>query len=139
MSSKPNITVEVIVNAPIDRVWKCWTDPAHIVGWNFASDDWHCPSASNELQVGATFSWRMEAKDGSFGFDFMGVYDTIEPQSLLRSTLGDSRKVEIVFSEHEGQTKVVETFEIEDQNSADLQREGWQAILNNFKKHCESH
>lgn len=139
MSSNPKITVEVLVNAPLEQVWKCWTEPAHITQWNFAIDDWHCPSATNDVQVGGHYSWRMEAKDGSFGFDFGGVYDSVETHAALRSTLGDNRTVEVLFSENNGQTKVVETFEIENENSADMQRGGWQAILDNFKKHCESH
>lgn len=105
---------------------------------NFASDDWHCPSAKNTLQVGATFSWRMEAKDGSMGFDFQGVYDKIETNKLLVYHLEDNRRVKIVIEETDGQVRLLESFETEDQNSAELQKNGWQAILNHFKHYTES-
>jgi uncharacterized protein YndB with AHSA1/START domain len=137
-TQKQKIAIETIVNAPLDVVWKCWTSPEDIVQWNNASDDWHTPRATNDLTPGGEFVFRMEAKDGSFGFDFGGVYDTIDFHKSIASTLGDGRKVEIVFTDQGTKTKVVETFEAESQNSTELQRTGWQAILNNFKKHTES-
>tara|TARA_B100001109_G_C18857573_1_gene472411 strand:- start:2385 stop:2795 length:411 start_codon:yes stop_codon:yes gene_type:complete len=132
------VTIEVTVNAPIHIVWDAWTNEKHIVNWNFASDDWHCPGAKNPLQVGATFSWRMEAKDGSMGFDFQGVYDKIETNKLLEYHLEDNRKVKVEFEETDGQVRLLESFETEDQNSAELQKNGWQAILNHFKHYTES-
>jgi uncharacterized protein YndB with AHSA1/START domain len=119
-------------------VWKLWTTPEDIIHWNNASDDWHTPKASNDLKAGGTFLYRMEAKDGSFGFDFGGVYDKIKLKESIEYTLGDERKVEINFTSTGSETKVVEIFEAESQNSLELQRNGWQSILNNFKKYAES-
>jgi len=132
------ITVETAVNAPIERVWKFWTTPDHIKKWNNASDDWHTPSATNDLKPGGTFNYRMEAKDGSFGFDFGGIYDDIKTNELITYTIGDGRKVKIVFTSNGNQTKVEETFEAENVNSLELQKNGWQAILDNFKKYTEA-
>lgn len=132
------ITVKTLVNAPIELVWECWTQPEHIVHWNFASEDWQCPSASNPLVEGEKFSWRMEAKDGSMGFDFWGTYTRIEFQSALEYTLGDGRLVRIQFEENQDGIELTESFETEGTNSDEMQRAGWQAILNNFKKHVES-
>ncbi len=134
---KIELTVETIVNASIDKVWQYWTVPAHIMNWNFASDDWCAPKAVNDLKVGGKFSSRMEAKDGSFGFDFGGVYDEVKLNEIIRYTLEDDRKVKIVFSTSEGGIKIIETFEAETENPVDLQKGGWQAILNNFKKYTE--
>ena len=136
-SDKTIITVEAFVNAPIDKVWESWTTPKHIVNWNFASEDWHAPKAENDLRPGGTFSSRMEAKDGSFGFDFEGVYDEVITNSLISYTLGDGREVVIKFTDTGNETHIVETFEAETVNAAELQRDGWQAILNNFKKFTE--
>lgn len=132
------ITVESTVNAPVEKVWKFWTSPEHIIKWNNASEDWHTPSAMNDLRVGGKFLSRMEAKDGSFGFDFGGVYDEVIPNNTIAYTMGDGRKVKITFLSQQNTTKVVEAFHAETQNSIDLQRNGWQAILNNFKKYVES-
>src|SRR5450432_1093273 len=107
------ITVENTVKAPIEKVWQCWTLPEHITKWNNASDDWHSPFAENDLRVGGKFVSRMEAKDGSFGFDFGGVYDEVKNNELIASTLGDGRKVKVVFSAKGNETRVVETFEAE--------------------------
>lgn len=137
-NQKVSIFIEVIVNANIDKVWDCWTLPENVVNWNFASDDWHSPSAENDLTIGGKFSYRMEAKDGSFGFDFWGIYTNIIPKELIEITLGDERKVKVEFSEYENGIKIIESFETEDVNTAELQRNGWQAILNNFKKFTES-
>lgn len=133
------ITVQNTVNAPVGMVWKFWTTPADIVKWNNASEDWHTPHAENDLRVGGKFNYRMEAKDGSMGFDFWGIYDKIVINQLIEYTTGDDRKVKIVFTNLDHKTEVVETFEIESENSVEMQHDGWQAILDNFKKHAESH
>jgi uncharacterized protein YndB with AHSA1/START domain len=132
------IVVETWVLAPVDHVWICWTDPGHVTGWNFASEDWHCPAAHNDLKLGGVFSYTMAAKDGSFSFDFEGEFDVLEPNKLIGYLLGDGRLVRIEFLEHEGGTKVVEQFQAETMNPVDLQRDGWQAILNQFKRYAES-
>ncbi len=117
-------------------VWEAWTQPDHICNWNFASDDWCCPGATNNLLPGGTFNYRMEATDGSAGFDFEGTYVEVEPHKLIRYTIGDGRLVDIRFEDGPGGITVTESFETEDVNSAELQRQGWQAILDNFKKVC---
>jgi len=132
------ITVETIVQAPVARVWKFWTNPEDIFHWNNASADWHTTRAENDLRPGGKFLSRMEAKDGSFGFDFWGEYTKIIPYKLIEYTLGDDRKVKIVFSVADNETFVVETFEAESTNPVEMQRNGWQSILNNFKKYVES-
>ncbi len=137
MGDKTIITVETIVNAPVEKVWASWTEPQHITQWNHASDDWHCPKSSNDLRVGGVFSATMAAKDGSFSFDFEGVYDAVKPFEYLEYTIGDGRKVTVTFSQNEGTTHVVEEFEAETQNPAEMQQAGWQAILNNFKAYTE--
>lgn len=131
------ITVQVLVDAPIDAVWKCWTTPADIIKWNNASDDWHTPKASNDLTKGGRFTYRMEAKDGSMGFDLGGVYDNIIDRHQIDYTLDDERKVKITFTEADHKVQVVESFEAEDVNPIDMQQKGWQAILGNFKKYTE--
>lgn len=137
-AEKTYITVETIVQAPVEKVWECWTKPEHITGWNNASDDWHTPRAENDLRVGGKFLSRMEARDGSMGFDFGGVYDEVKPNERIAYTLDDDRKVKIVFTGNDNETTVTETFEAEKENSVELQRGGWQAILDNFKKYTES-
>lgn len=132
------ITVEALINAPLEKVWIFWTNPAHIVKWNNASDDWHTPRAENDLRTGGKFLSRMEAKDGSAGFDFVGIYDKVLTHSLIEYTMEDGRKVKIEFADVNGATKVTETFDAETQNSVELQRNGWQSILNNFKKYTEN-
>lgn len=131
------IAIDTIVNAPLERVWKFWTEPVHITKWNSASDDWHSPYAENDLKAGGKFLSRMEAKDGSFGFDFGGVYEEIKTHELIAYTLGDGRKVKITFSSLGSETKIAENFEAENVNSIEMQRAGWQSILNNFKKYTE--
>jgi uncharacterized protein YndB with AHSA1/START domain len=135
---KTKITVKAGINAPLEFVWKCWTSPEDIIHWNNASDDWHTPKAENELRTGGKFNYRMEARDGSFGFDFWGIYDEIKTNKYIEFTLGDDRKVKITFTTDNNSTTVIETFEAETTNSIELQRTGWQAILNNFKKYAES-
>ena len=135
---KTLITVETTVNAPVEKVWKTWTSSEHITKWNNASDDWHTPRAENDLKIGGVFTSRMEAKDGSMGFDFGGIYTDVKTNELIAYTLGDDRKVSITFSSSGNTTKIVESFEAESTNSIELQKNGWQAILNNFKKYTES-
>ena len=132
------ITIENTVNATVEKVWKYWTSPEHITKWNSASDDWHTPFAENDLRVGGKFLSRMEAKDGSFGFDFGGVYDEVETNKLIAYTIGDGRKVSVHFTDNGKETKVVSTFEPEGINPIEMQRGGWQAILDNFKKYVEA-
>ncbi len=132
------ITIETIVNAPVEKVWEAWTQPEHVTKWNHASDDWHSPRGENDLKAGGKFNFRMEARDGSVGFDFTGTYDKILPNELIAYTLDDGRGVTVDFIPTSGGVKVVETFEMENENSEDMQRSGWQAILDNFKKYVES-
>jgi len=135
--TKTTITVENTVAAPVEKVWKLWSSPDHITKWANASDDWHTTFAENDLRVGGKFLSRMEAKDGSFGFDFGGIYDQVKTNELIEYTLGDGRKVIINFSKDGKGTKVVQTFEAEDTHSIEMQKGGWQAILDNFKKYVE--
>jgi uncharacterized protein YndB with AHSA1/START domain len=132
------ITIENTVNAPVEKIWQYWTGPEHITQWNNASDDWHTPRAENDLSAGGSFVYRMEAKDGSFGFDFGGVYDVITANENIESTLGDGRKVKVIFSRDGNKTHVKEIFEAESTNSVEMQKVGWQPILDNFKKYTEA-
>jgi uncharacterized protein YndB with AHSA1/START domain len=132
------ITISITINSDIKTVWDAWTNPLHITKWNFASDDWHCPSATNTLKPGGTFSYRMEAKDGSMSFDFEGSYDEVILHERITFSLVDDRIVEVEFSTDGSLTTVSETFEAEDDHTAEQQRAGWLAILVNFKKHVES-
>lgn len=132
------LIVETNVVAHIDKVWNYWTTAEHVMKWNNASDDWHTPSATNDLRKGGSFSFTMAAKDGSFSFDFAGVYDEIKTNELIAYTMGDGRKAKVFFSMEGNQTKVIESFDAEETNSLELQQGGWQAILNNFKKHTEA-
>ena len=131
------ITVEATVNAPVEKVWNYWNEPAHITQWCSASDDWHAPYAENDLRKDGKFKTTMAAKDGSFSFDFEGVYTKVEPNKTIDYTMSDGRKVSITFASQGNATHVTETFEAESENSIDMQRAGWQAILNNFKAHTE--
>jgi uncharacterized protein YndB with AHSA1/START domain len=132
------VTIQAVIVVPVAQVWKLWVTPEDIVNWNHAAENWHSPGAENDLKPGGKFVYRMEAKDGSFGFDFSGIYDEVIPHKLISYTMDDGRKVRVNFSELNGQTTIVETFEPEDANSIELQRNGWQAILDNFKKYAES-
>jgi len=136
-TAKNIITVEATVNAPVEKVWQYWTKPEHIVKWCYATDDWHTPTAENDLRTGGKFSSRMEAKDGSMGFDFGGVYDKVEDHKYIEYTLGDGRKVTITFDAHGNSTDIKESFEAESTHPTEMQKEGWQAILDNFKKYTE--
>jgi len=135
--NKTLITIETVVNAGVDKVWECWNKPEHITQWCNASDEWHTVRAENDLRVGGKFNSRMEAKDGSMGFDFWGIYDVVNPNEKIEYTMGDGRKCEITFTANGNSTKVVESFEAEEENSVEMQKGGWQAILDNFKKYAE--
>ena len=132
------IAIEMEVKAPLGLVWAAWVGEEDIVQWNFAVDEWCCPNAELDFQVGGKFSYRMEAKDGSVGFDFEGEFTEITPLKLIRYRLGDDREVEVTFMEIEDGVKVIEEFVAEDENSAEQQKQGWLGILRNFKKHVES-
>jgi uncharacterized protein YndB with AHSA1/START domain len=135
--NKTKIIVVSTINAPVEKVWNFWTSPEHITKWCNASDDWHVPHAENDVRMGGKFITRMEAKDGSFGFDFGGVYDEVKTNKMIAYTIGDGRKVNVIFDSNGNKTNVTETFEAETQNSLEMQRGGWQAILDNFKKYTE--
>ncbi len=137
-TNKVFITVENTIDAPLEKVWGFWTLPEHITKWNNASDDWHTPHATINLRKGGSFTSRMEAKDGSFGFDFGGIYDEVRTNEYIEYTLGDGRKVKIDFIADNNKTKISESFEPESENPHELQKGGWQAILNNFKKYTEN-
>ncbi|MCH2449734.1 MAG: SRPBCC family protein [Gracilimonas sp.] len=136
---KTKITIEATVEAPAKTVWKLWTTPEDIIKWNSASDDWHTTRAENNLRKGGKFVSRMEAKDGSMGFDLSGVYDVVIPNTRIAYTLEDDRKVDIHFEDNGEETHITQTFEAESENPVDMQRDGWQAILNNFKKYAQEH
>ncbi len=131
------ITVETVVNAPKERVWKAFNNPHDITKWGSASDDWHTTKATNDLKPGGEFNYRMEAKDKSAGFDFGGTYEEVIEHERITYTMGDGRKVEIDFEDLDGSTRIVETFDAETENTEEVQRSGWQAILDNFKKYVE--
>ncbi len=135
---KPKITVSATIAAPLKTVWNCFTAPEHIVHWNFASPDWECPSAENDLTVGGRFTYQMAAKDGSFAFDFCGTFTNITPKKQVDFVLDDDRTVSLSFKTVGDETLVTETFEAENENSLELQEGGWQAILNNFKTYTET-
>jgi len=137
--SVEKIEIEALIKASPDKVYQLWTEPEHITKWNFASDDWCCPRAENELRVGGKYKSRMEAKDGSFGFDFEGEYEEVKPSEKLVYSMPDGRQVETTFEEEAKSTRVTTRFDPESQNSIEMQREGWQAILDNFKKYAETH
>lgn len=132
-------TVQTTIHASLAKAWEFWTTPEHIMQWNNASDDWHTTNAQNDLRKGGNFSSRMEAKDGSFGFDFGGTYDEVIVHELIAYTLGDGRKVKVTFESHGDETNIVEIVEAENENPIEMQQVGWQAILDNFKRYTESH
>src|SRR6187402_237608 len=131
------ITVQSNINAPIDKVWECWTSPEHIIHWNNASDDWHTPYAENDLRTGGKFKSTMAAKDGSMSFDFEGEYTLVEHNKTIKYVMADGRKVEVTFNEVPSGVEVIESFDPETVNPEEMQRYGWQAILDNFKKYVE--
>jgi len=132
------ITVETTIRAPLENVWECFTKPEHITKWNAASEDWHSPRAENDLRTGGKFLYRMEAKDGSEGFDFTGTYNQVVPHERIVYTMDDGRKAEVHFAVEGDQTRVTTAFDPETMNTPEMQRSGWQAILDNFKKYVES-
>jgi uncharacterized protein YndB with AHSA1/START domain len=135
---KDKITVETTVNAPIQKVWELYNDPKHVTRWNNASEDWHTPKAENDLTVGGRFSYRMESRDGSEGFDFSGVYEEVEKEQHLSYIMDDGRRVRVNMSSNsDNETKVTIAFDPENENSMEMQEQGWQAILDNFKKYAE--
>ena len=132
------ISIEVEIVAPIKQVWNSWISPKDITNWNFASDEWCCPKAEINFVVGGQFNYRMEAADGSMGFDFEGEFTAINLYKSIHYKLEDNRQVKVEFIESKDGVKVVERFDAEDENSGEQQRQGWQAILNNLKKHVET-
>jgi uncharacterized protein YndB with AHSA1/START domain len=136
-TNKPAITVKAVVNVPVEKVWQYWTEPTHITQWNNASDDWHTPYAENDLRKDGKFKSTMAAKDKSMSFDFEGVYTNVEKHKRIEYTMSDGRKVEVGFTADDNRTIVTESFDPESMNSPEMQRDGWQAILNNFKKYAE--
>jgi uncharacterized protein YndB with AHSA1/START domain len=131
------ITVDTNIAAAVERVWEAFTTSSHIEQWNFASDDWCCPSAEVNLCIGGAYKARMEAKDGSFGFDFEGIHDEVVPNNAITLAISDGRKARTTFESAGGGTRVVTVFDAESENSVEMQRDGWQAILDNFKRHVE--
>lgn len=138
MGQVTRITVEATINAPVAKVWKAWNTPSDIMEWNTADPSWHTPSSENDLRVGGKFKNRMEAKDGSFGFDFEGIYDNVELYKEITYTMSDGRKATTLFTEQSGKTRVETTFDAETENDPEMQQQGWQAILNNFAKYVAS-
>lgn len=136
MQTSP-ITVETIVQAPLSKVWEAWHKPEHIVNWAFADDSWEAPSAKNDLRTGGTFVTVMAAKDKSAQFDFGGTYTNVKEHEVIEYNLTDTRHVKVLFAETPEGVKITETFDPESENTEELQRSGWQAILNNFKKYVE--
>ena len=133
------LTVTTEINKTINKVWDFFNNPKHIVKWNFAHESWECPSAKNDLKVNGKLEVRMQAKDGSFGFDFLGIYDEVKDNELIKYHIEDGREVEVIFEKlSDNKTKVTENFDPENQNPLDFQKDGWQAILDNFKKYAES-
>lgn len=135
MTQATQITVSATVDAPVAKVWAAWNTPADIMQWNTADPSWHCPSSENDLKVGGRFKNRMEAKDGSFGFDFEGSYDAVALHKEIAYTMGDGRKATTLFTEQDGKTTISTTFDAETENAPEMQQQGWQAILDNFVRY----
>lgn len=131
------ITVKTTVTTSIEKTWDFWTKPEHITKWNNASDDWHCPKALNDLKIGGKFNFTMAAKDNSMSFDFEGIYTNIFEFKLIEYEIVDGRKVKISFEETQNGIEIIESFEPETMNPEELQRQGWQSIIDNFKKYAE--
>lgn len=133
------VTLKSTILRPIDKVWEFYTEPEHITQWNFATPEWNCPSAKSDLRSGGNFSYRMEAKDGSFGFDYAGIFDEVIPENKLSYRLDDGRKVEVSFNKiDDSTTEIIEIFEPEASHPVEMQREGWNNILHNFEKYAEN-
>ncbi|RYY45520.1 MAG: polyketide cyclase [Chitinophagaceae bacterium] len=135
--SKQIVTIHTVVNAPVAKTWETYSNPDHITKWNQASPEWHTPWSKNDLRVGGAFSCRMEAKDGSMGFEFSGIYDAVEPGKYMEYHLEDGRRVTVGFESIGETTKIIQTFEPESSNPVDMQQMGWQAILDSFKNYTE--
>jgi uncharacterized protein YndB with AHSA1/START domain len=138
MTQVTRITVEAVANAPVADVWKAWNTPSDIMQWNTPDPSWHTPSSENDLRVGGKFKNRMEAKDGSFGFDFEGIYDSVELHKEISYTMSDGRRSTTLFTSQDGKTKIQTTFDAETENDPEFQKQGWQAILDNFVTYVES-
>ncbi len=136
--TRKTIEVKTVIDQTVEKVWQYWTATEAVMKWNHASEDWHTTRAENDLQEGGKFNYRMEAKDGSFGFNFWGIYDKVRTNEMIEYTLGDNRKVKIIFISSENRTEIIETFDAENENPVAMQHDGWQSILNNFKKYAES-
>lgn len=132
------ITIEAVIKANKETVWNLYTKPEHIINWNFANNDWHCPFAENDMIVGGKYLARMEAKDGSFGFDFEAIYEEVKEFDYYTFKMTDDRVVKVRFEELDNKTKIMLTFDAEDENTLEMQRQGWQAILDNFKQYAET-
>lgn len=137
MENKTQITIEALINAPVDKVWAAWNNPDDIMQWNMATPEWHCPAATNDLREGGAFTYTMAARDGSMSFDFAGVYTTVRPEEYIVYAMSDGREVRILFKAEGSNTRITETFDAEMTNPIEMQRAGWQSILNNFKAHVE--
>lgn len=137
-TEKPMITISAVVKAPADKAWESWSQPQHLMQWNQASDDWHCPAASMDMRSGGKFSATMAAKDGSFSFDFGGDYVEVKEKEFIHAVLGDGRVWKTWFRTEGDKTIVTEMFEAENMHSLDMQEAGWQSILNNYKKYTET-
>lgn len=138
MTNAVKLKVETTANAPVEKVWKAWNTPSDIQQWNKPDPSWHCPSSKNDLKTGGKFSNRMEAKDGSYGFDFAGTYDKVDEFKEISYTMEDGRSATTLFTEQDGKTNIETTFDAETQNEPEFQRQGWQAILDNFVNYVES-
>lgn len=138
MTTATKITVKATVNAPISEVWEAWNDPTDIMQWNAADPSWYCPASENNLNVGGKFKHRMEAKDGSFGFDFEGQYEKVEPLQEISYAMSDGRKVNTWFAAENGTTTITSTFDAETENELEMQKQGWQAILENFARYISA-
>lgn len=138
MTEQTKITVEATVNAPVEKVWEVWNTPADIMQWNTPDPSWHTPSSENDLRINGKFKNRMEAKDGSFGFDFEGTYDKVDLYKEIAYTMSDGRTATTLFLEKDGKTMLTTTFDAETENDPEFQKQGWQAILNSFVKYVES-
>ena len=139
MNANQMIHTEVTVHVPVEKAWKFWTEPEHVMKWNFATKDWICPRADNDLRKGGKFNYRMESKDKAMGFDFYGTYDDVATHEKIEYTLGDNRKVRIQFVADGPDTHILQDFEAENENPADMQKFGWQAIMNHYKEYAEKH
>jgi len=138
MKKQQKIKIQAEINAPVEKVWKMWNSPEDIMNWNSADPSWHCPSSHNDLREGGTFTNRMEARDGSFGFDFSGTYDKVDPNREITYTMSDGRTASTIFDMQNDKTLVTTSFDPETENDPEFQKQGWQAILDNFVKYAES-